>query len=47
MVDFRIVDSVELRGSFSFWCVQKLIAFVRSTYDRQNYVNDVFRPSEE
>ena len=32
-------------GNFSFWRLRKPIAFARSTYARQNYVNHVFRPS--
>ena len=38
--------SVTICGNFSFWGIQKSIAFARSTYDRQNYDNQVFRPSE-
>ena len=34
-------------GKFSFWRLQKFIAFARSTYDRLNCVNHVFRPPEQ
>ena len=33
-------------GNFSFWRPRKPIAFARSTNDKQNYPNYVFRPPE-